>query len=123
MVNQVTIMDAIGRTGAGTGTDRHSDTGTDRDRDRESDANPGPVIELRGAAVAVGGRTLWSEVNLAVGAGEFVAVLGPNGVGKSTLIKVLLGLMPTAAGSVSVLGRPPGAAGNRIGYLPQRRSF
>jgi zinc/manganese transport system ATP-binding protein len=114
-------MDAIRRTGAGTGADTHS--GADTGLDTEVGANPGPVIELRGAAVAVGGRTLWSEVNLAVGAGEFVAVLGPNGVGKSTLIKVLLGMTPTAAGSVSVLGRPPGAAGNRIGYLPQRRSF
>ncbi|MFC1412611.1 metal ABC transporter ATP-binding protein [Streptacidiphilus sp. N1-12] len=80
-------------------------------------------MELRGAAVAVGGRTLWSGVDLTVRAGEFVAVLGPNGVGKSTLVKVLLGLLPTAAGEVRVLGRAPGGAGARIGYLPQRRSF
>jgi zinc/manganese transport system ATP-binding protein len=81
-----------------------------------------PVIELRGATAAMGGRTLWSDVDLAVGAGQFVAVLGPNGVGKSTLVKVLLGMVP-AAGSVEVLGRPAGAAGDLIGYLPQRRSF
>ena len=80
------------------------------------------VIALRGAAVSVGGRTLWSGVDLTVGAGEFVSVLGPNGVGKSTLVKVLLGMLP-AAGTVTVLGRRPGAAGERIGYLPQRRSF
>jgi zinc/manganese transport system ATP-binding protein len=83
----------------------------------------GPVIELRGAAVAVGGRTLWSGVDLTVSAGEFVSVLGPNGVGKSTLIKMLLGVLPPAAGSVTVLGRRPGEVGHRIGYLPQRRSF
>jgi len=81
------------------------------------------VIRLRGAAAAVGGRTLWSGVDLDVRPGEFVAVLGPNGVGKSTLIKVLLGALPAAGGSVAVLDRRPGAAGDRIGYLPQRRSF
>jgi len=81
------------------------------------------VLELRDAAVRVGGRTLWSGVDLAVGPGEFVAVLGPNGVGKSTLVKVLLGLLPTAAGTVRVLGRAPGRSNHRIGYLPQRRSF
>ena len=83
-----------------------------------------PVLELRGAAAHVGGRTLWSGVDLTVRAGEFVAVLGPNGVGKSTMVKVLLGLLPSAAGEIRVLGGQPGrTAGARIGYLPQRRGF
>jgi len=56
-------------------------------------------------------------------AGEFVAVLGPNGVGKSTLVKAALGVLPLSAGTATVLGRPPGEAGRRIGYLPQRRNF
>jgi zinc/manganese transport system ATP-binding protein len=81
------------------------------------------VVSLRDAAVRVGGRTLWSRVDLEVSAGEFVAVLGPNGVGKSTLIKVLLGVLPPAAGEVRVLGEQPGQSGQRVGYLPQRRSF
>ncbi|HET6293749.1 MAG TPA: ATP-binding cassette domain-containing protein [Kribbella sp.] len=84
---------------------------------------PAAVVSLRDAAVRVGGRTLWSGVDLEVGAGEFVAVLGPNGVGKSTLVKVLLGMLPPAAGVVRVLGERPGEAGERVGYLPQRRSF
>ena len=50
-------------------------------------------------------------------------MLGPNGVGKSTLVKALLGLVPLSAGTAEVLGAPPGEAGDRIGYLPQRRSF
>ncbi|RLU81843.1 metal ABC transporter ATP-binding protein [Streptomyces griseocarneus] len=82
-----------------------------------------PVLELRDAAVRLDGRILWSGVNLTVGAGEFTAVLGPNGVGKSTLVKMVLGAMPNAAGEVRVLGARPGRAGHRIGYLPQRRSF
>ncbi|MFJ6216870.1 metal ABC transporter ATP-binding protein [Streptomyces sp. NPDC092296] len=84
---------------------------------------PTPVAALRGAAARVGGRTLWTGVDLDIAAGEFVAVLGPNGVGKSTLVKVLLGLLPPAAGQVRVLGAAPGAAARRVGYLPQRRSF
>ena len=82
-----------------------------------------PVLELRGSAVRVGGRTLWSGVDLDVRAGEFVAVLGPNGVGKSTLLKVLLGVLPAAEGEARVLGLRPGQGGDRVGYLPQRRSF
>jgi zinc/manganese transport system ATP-binding protein len=82
-----------------------------------------PVITLRDAGVRVGGRSLWSGVNMSVGAGEFVAVLGPNGVGKSTMVKVILGLLPAAHGAVRVLGARAGQANHRVGYLPQRRSF
>jgi zinc/manganese transport system ATP-binding protein len=82
-----------------------------------------PVVSLLGAAVEVGGRTIWSNVELTVLAGEFVAVLGPNGVGKSTLIKAILGLVPLAGGELRVLGGPAGDDNHRIGYLPQRRSF
>jgi zinc/manganese transport system ATP-binding protein len=81
-----------------------------------------PVISLHDAAVQVGGRTLWSGVDLSVAPGEFVAVLGPNGVGKSTLVKAILGLLP-ASGEIRVLGAPAGQANHRVGYLPQRRSF
>jgi zinc/manganese transport system ATP-binding protein len=81
------------------------------------------VLRLTGAAVRVGDRTLWAGVDLSVGTGEFVAVLGPNGVGKSTLIKVILGLLPTSAGTVTVFGDRPGHHNDLIGYLPQRRSF
>jgi zinc/manganese transport system ATP-binding protein len=83
----------------------------------------GQAVRFDHAAVQVGGRTIWSEVSLEVAEGEFVAVLGPNGVGKSTLIKAALGLVGLSAGSVTVLGRPAGQAGRQIGYLPQRRNF
>ena len=70
------------------------------------------MITLRDVAARVGGRTLWSGVDLDIAPGEFVAVLGPNGVGKSTLIKIVLGLLPAAAGTVTVLGARPGRATN-----------
>jgi zinc/manganese transport system ATP-binding protein len=81
------------------------------------------LVEVRDASVVLGGRTIWSHVHATITAGEFVAILGPNGVGKSTLLKAVLGLTPLAHGSVSLLGRPPGQANHEIGYLPQRRSF
>jgi zinc/manganese transport system ATP-binding protein len=81
------------------------------------------AIEVHGGAIRLGGRTIWSDVDLRVAPGEFVAVLGPNGVGKSTLVRALLGLLPLTAGTVRVLGLPPEQARHNIGYLPQRRSF
>jgi zinc/manganese transport system ATP-binding protein len=50
-------------------------------------------------------------------------VLGPNGAGKSTLIQAVLGMLPLAAGTVTVLGRVPGQARADVGYLPQRHGF
>src|SRR5438445_1405671 len=81
------------------------------------------AVRFDRAAVRLSGRAIWSDVNLTVAPGEFLAVLGPNGVGKSTLVKAALGLIPLSAGSVTVLGKPAGQAGHEIGYLPQRRSF
>ena len=86
-------------------------------------AQGAPSVRLEDAATRVGGRTIWSNVDVAVHPGAFVAVLGQNGVGKSTLVRVLLGLQPLSAGRAEVLGAPPGAARHAIGYLPQRRSF
>lgn len=71
------------------------------------------VVSLAGARLAFGDRVLWDHLDLTVHAGEFVAVLGPNGTGKTSLLKVLLGQLPLSAGSVTVEGA--------IGYVPQHR--
>jgi zinc/manganese transport system ATP-binding protein len=90
----------------------------------KSETMPTPTaVTLERAAIRLGGRTIWSDVSLAVAEADFVAVLGPNGAGKSTLIKAVLGLLPLAAGTAWVLGRRPGDAKGRIGYLPQRHGF
>src|SRR2546421_6094273 len=84
---------------------------------------PPALVEIVDATVALGGRTVWSGVSATIAPGEFVAILGPNGVGKSPLLKVVLGLVPLAGGTVRLRGRPPGQANHDVGYLPQRRSF
>jgi zinc/manganese transport system ATP-binding protein len=81
------------------------------------------AVRLEHASARLGGRTIWSGVSFELGQAEFVAVLGPNGAGKSTLIRVILGLLPLSGGTASILGGRPGAENDRIGYLPQRRSF
>jgi zinc/manganese transport system ATP-binding protein len=82
-----------------------------------------PMVELREAAVQLGTRTLWSELTFTVDSGEFLAVLGPNGVGKTTLLKVLLGLVPVSSGAVLVNGAAPRRGNDEVGYIPQQRAF
>jgi zinc/manganese transport system ATP-binding protein len=80
------------------------------------------VAELTGARLAFGDRVLWDELDLTVYAGEFIAVLGPNGTGKTSLLKVLLGQLPLTAGTVTVCGRPVKKGSEQIGYVPQHRA-
>jgi zinc transport system ATP-binding protein len=82
-----------------------------------------PLAELAGVTIAYpGGPPVLREVNLAVDEGEFVAVAGPNGGGKTTLLRVLLGLEEPQAGTASLFGEPAGRLRQRyrIGYLAQR---
>jgi zinc/manganese transport system ATP-binding protein len=81
-----------------------------------------PAIELDHVTLALGGRTILSDISLAIGSGEFIGVLGPNGAGKTTLMRALLGLVPVASGSMRVLGAPVGRGNPAIGYMPQFRS-
>lgn len=81
------------------------------------------VVDLKGGRLAFGDRVLWDELNLAVRAGEFIAVLGPNGSGKTSLLKVLLGQLPLSAGTVTVAGKPVTRGSKLIGYVPQHRAL
>jgi iron complex transport system ATP-binding protein len=67
-----------------------------------------PVIEARGLAVDRGRRSVLREVDLALGAGEGVALVGPNAAGKSTLVRALAGLLPATLGGVLLQGLPLG---------------
>lgn len=82
-----------------------------------------PVLDIRGAALHLRGRELWSGLDLSVQPGEFVAVLGPSGSGKTTLLRAILGLRELSAGEIRVEGRPVRRGSRRIGYIPQQRPF
>jgi zinc/manganese transport system ATP-binding protein len=79
------------------------------------------VLRLREAALRFGERTLWSGLNLDVAAGEFIAILGANGSGKSSLLKAILGQLPLSAGTAEFLGSPITGGNRRIGYVPQQK--
>jgi zinc/manganese transport system ATP-binding protein len=80
-----------------------------------------PVLSLRAAALELGGRSLWSDLDLDVAPGELIAVLGANGSGKTSLLKAILGQHPLTAGSANFLGDPVRHGDRRIGYIPQQR--
>lgn len=82
-----------------------------------------PVVSLRGATLKFGKRTLWEDLDLDINPGEFFAVLGPNGSGKTTFLKVLLGLQELHSGTAALGGRPVERGSNLIGYIPQQESF
>ncbi len=65
------------------------------------------MVELKNAELAFGDRVLWRDLDLTIREGEYFAVLGSNGTGKTSFLKVLLGLLPLTRGSVSVTGERP----------------
>lgn len=80
-----------------------------------------PVLTLRDAELTLGGRTLWRGLDLEVAPGEFIAVLGANGSGKTSLLKVVLGQHRLSSGEAQLLGEPVHHGDRRIGYIPQQR--
>lgn len=80
-----------------------------------------PVLSVRDAQLTLGGRTLWSALDLDVAPGEFVAVLGANGSGKTSLLRAILGQHPLSHGEIRLAGEPVRRGDRRIGYIPQQR--
>lgn len=80
-----------------------------------------PVLSLRAATLAFGDRVLWRGLNLDVQPGEFLAVLGPNGTGKTSLLKTILGQQRLTSGTVNLLGEPVRRGSRAIGYIPQQQ--
>ncbi|WP_374106330.1 metal ABC transporter ATP-binding protein [Streptomyces sp. TRM70350] len=97
---------------------RARDRGTTDDR-----GTAGAVISLRGAALSYGERVLWQDLDLDVQPGQFLAVLGPNGSGKTSFVRALLGQRQLSAGTLTVLGRPPRRGSRHIGYVPQQATL
>lgn len=82
-----------------------------------------PAIVAQDLAAGYGARTVWAHADFSISPGSFTAILGPNGGGKSTLIRMILGLLPPSHGQLQVLGERPRRGNPLIGYIPQRSTF
>ena len=81
------------------------------------------VIKIKDVWVQYNGVPVLEGVSLSVERGDFLGVIGPNGGGKTTLLKVILGLITQQRGKVSILGRTPARSRKDIGYVPQHNLF
>jgi zinc transport system ATP-binding protein len=77
------------------------------------------IISAAGLEVRYNGSAVLQDINLSVRPLDFIGIVGPNGGGKSTLLKTILGLIKPSAGSLRVLGRAPEDVREGIGYVPQ----
>ena len=81
------------------------------------------VLEIQNATLTIDGRQLWSELNLSVAPGEFIAVIGSNGSGKTSLLRAILGQLKLDSGVIKFDGEPVALGSSSIGYIPQQRTL
>ncbi|MEW6184405.1 MAG: ABC transporter ATP-binding protein [Thermodesulfobacteriota bacterium] len=77
------------------------------------------IIEIKDLWFSFNGQAVLQGVNLTIHRGDYLVVFGPNGGGKTVLLKLMLGLLKPTRGMIRVFGEPPGKAAHRIGYVPQ----
>ncbi len=86
-----------------------------------------PIIRIADLDFAYNGQRVLEDVNLEVWEGDFIAMIGPNGGGKTTLLRLMLGLLKPERGQIRVMGKPATRVSHHIGYVPQdvhiNRSF
>ncbi len=81
------------------------------------------LLQFNGVTVRFGDFVALRDVSFELERGASLAIVGPNGAGKSTLVKVALGLTQPLLGNASVFGERPGGSPERIGYVPQLKTF
>jgi len=85
------------------------------------------IVEIKNVWFAYNGQTVLEDVSLDIQQGDFIAMIGPNGGGKTTLLKLMLGLLKPDKGAIRVLGDSTEKASHHIGYVSQdvhiNRSF
>ncbi len=81
------------------------------------------VLDVEGVSVSFGARRVLDQVSFTVRRGEFTGLIGSNGVGKTTLLRAILGLQRLDAGAIRVLGTPQSRRGRALGYVPQKVSL
>jgi len=79
----------------------------------------GPLVEISQLSAGYNGETILRDINLTIKREDFIGLIGPNGGGKTTLLKVILGLLNAKKGSIRVMGESPQHARKYIGYVPQ----
>jgi zinc transport system ATP-binding protein len=79
----------------------------------------GSLVDIRQLSAGYNGETILEDINLTIEREDFIGLIGPNGGGKTTLLKVILGLLNPKKGSIQVMGEPPQRARKYIGYVPQ----
>ncbi|MEQ9365386.1 MAG: ATP-binding cassette domain-containing protein, partial [Leptospirales bacterium] len=94
----------------------------DRDPDELQPARP-PIVAVDKLVVGYGRGAVLRGVSFSLQAGDFAVFVGPNGGGKTTLFRALLGLTEIRSGQVSVCGMSPARARGHIGYVPQRNVY
>ncbi|MDY0167872.1 MAG: ABC transporter ATP-binding protein [Thermoguttaceae bacterium] len=78
-----------------------------------------PAIDVRDVSFAYGAAPVLEDVSFQVAPHELICIVGPNGGGKTTLVRLLLGLLRPARGSIRMFDLPPEQARLRVGYMPQ----
>jgi len=81
------------------------------------------VIEIKNVYFSYNDPPVLVDVSLDIKEGEFIGIVGPNGGGKSTLLKIMLGLVSPDKGTVRILGKSPVKGRSAIGYVPQYVNF
>ena len=80
-------------------------------------------IKIENLSFAYGDHEVLKDINLDIYEGDYVAIIGPNGGGKTTLTKLLLGLIKPSSGEIKIFGKSVLQAREKIGYLPQYINF
>jgi len=81
------------------------------------------VIHIQDLTFSYEKEVVLEKIDLDVEERDFLAIIGPNGGGKSTLLKLILGINPLQKGTLSIFGKPPGKARAYIGYVPQNTNI
>lgn len=81
------------------------------------------LITLKDVCFSYEDQLILDHINLSLNKRDFLGIVGPNGGGKSTLLKIILGLLTPCSGEIAVFGKPPNQVQTRLGYVPQFATF
>src|SRR5690349_13637449 len=83
-----------------------------------------PVVEVDNVSFSYGDELVLSEINLVINSGDYLGIIGPNGGGKTTLLRLILGLLKPTKGNIKLFGKNLADFKDwpKIGYVPQKTS-